>query len=212
MPLTPAQNCQRLIVLSENGHDTVMKRLRENFAVFWLCLLLALALAHPADASKKSKAPDANSTPREFAVGNFFSAAAAAAVLPSVDKRAGPSDAIGKMLVDPNPSFEQVRLIPSLDGTQRKAVGEFFNIYRSDVRVVREQLSEKRKAFKAKLAAEIAADPVPKEEEDPAILELIEQIKTKQEHFTALLQRLIRPEQLQELEQFKHGKVPAYAE
>ncbi len=188
----------------------MMKRFGKNFVATVLCLLLAFALAEPAEAAKK--AADAISTPREFAVGNFFSATAAAAVLPSVDKRAGPSDAIGKILIDPNPSLEQVRLIPSLDATQRKAVGEFFNVYRSDVRVVREQLSEKRKAFKAKLTAEIAAAPVPKEEEDPAILELIQQIKTKQEHFTVLLQRVIRPEQLQELEQLKRGKVPAYAE
>ncbi len=50
--------------------------------------------------------------PSPFAVGNFFSASAAATVKPSVEKRAGPNDANGQALTDHNPTLEQVRLIP----------------------------------------------------------------------------------------------------
>ncbi len=186
-------------------------------------LVIAIAIAaqiNPAFASKSNhqKQHDANSSavPREFARGNFFSDSAAAAVVPSVDKRPGPGDDIGKMLIDPNPTLEQMRLIPSLEEAQRKELNEFFNIYRSDLKAVREQLSEQRKEFKAtlatKMASGVAPDPMPKEENDPAISLLIDQIKIRQEHFTEVLKRIVRPAQMEELEQLKRGKVPAYAE
>jgi hypothetical protein len=89
-----------------------------------------------------------------FAVGNFFSASAAAAVKPSVEKRPGPKDVIGQQLVDANPTLEQVRLIPSLDGPQRKQVNELFNVYRSDLKLLNEQLRPLREEFKARLKSE----------------------------------------------------------
>jgi hypothetical protein len=75
-------------------------------------------------------------------------------VKPSVEKRPGPKDVIGQQLVDANPTLEQVRLIPSLDGPQRKQVNELFNVYRSDLKLLNEQLRPLREEFKARLKSE----------------------------------------------------------
>lgn len=99
-----------------------------------------------------------------FAVGNFFSASAAAAVKPSVEKRAGPKDAIGQALADHNPTLEQVRLIPSLDGPQRKQINDLFNVYRSDLKLLNEQLRPLREEFKARLKSD--KDKFEKERQD----------------------------------------------
>lgn len=177
-----------------------------------------------------------------FAVGNFFSASAAAAVKPSVEKRPGPKDVIGQQLVDANPTLEQVRLIPSLDGPQRKQVNELFNVYRSDLKLLNEQLRPLREEFKARLKSEkekfdkekqardnlakdklakekqepIKAEPakfVPaKEEEDAAIIAVVGKIKERQNQFTEALNKVVSPAQMLELEQLRRGKVPAYAQ
>ncbi|GEM_PF-780337 len=177
-----------------------------------------------------------------FAVGNFFSASAAAAVKPSVEKRPGPKDVIGQQLVDANPTLEQVRLIPSLDGPQRKQVNELFNVYRSDLKLLNEQLRPLREEFKARLKSEkekfdkdkqdrdklaketlakekqepIKAESarfVPaKEEEDAAIIAVVGKIKERQNQFTEALNKVVSPAQMLELEQLRRGKVPAYAQ
>ena len=181
-------------------------------------------------------------TPSPFAVGNFFSASAAAAVKPSVEKRAGPKDAIGQALADHNPTLEQVRLIPSLDGSQRKQVNDLFNVYRSDLKLLNEQLRPLREEFKSRLKVEkekldkekqdrqkLALDktepakiesariePVkvelPKEEDDSAIAAIVDKIKVRQIEFTQALSKIVSPAQMLELEQLKRGKVPAYAQ
>lgn len=167
-----------------------------------------------------------------FAVGNFFSASAAAAVKPSVEKRAGPKDAIGQALADHNPTLEQVRLIPSLDGPQRKQVGDLFNVYRSDLKVFNEQLRPLREEFKSRLKVEkekldkekqdrqkLAQDKteptkieLPKEEDDAAITAIVDKIKVRQIEFTQALSKIVSPAQMLELEQLRRGKVPAYAQ
>jgi hypothetical protein len=155
-----------------------------------------------------------------FAVGNFFSASAAAAVKPSVEKRPGPKDVIGQQLVDANPTLEQVRLIPSLDGPQRKQVNELFNVYRSDLKLLNEQLRPLREEFKARLKSEKEkfdkekqAKFVPaKEEEDAAIAAVVSKIKERQNQFTEALSKVVSPVQMLELEQLRRGKVPAYAQ
>lgn len=172
-----------------------------------------------------------------FAVGNFFSASAAAAVKPSVEKRPGPKDVIGQQIVDANPTLEQVRLIPSLDGPQRKQVNELFNVYRSDLKLLNEQLRPLREEFKARLKSEkekfdkekqdrdklakekqepIKAESakfVPaKEEEDAAIIAVVGKIKERQNQFTEALNKVVSPAQMLELEQLRRGKVPAYAQ
>jgi len=152
-----------------------------------------------------------------FAVGNFFSASAAAAVKPSVEKRPGPKDAIGIELVDPNPTLEQVKLIPSLDGTQRKQINELFNVYRSDLKVLSEQLRPLRAEFKTRLKAEkeklgqTKAD-LPKEEEDLPIREVVGKIKVRQIELTQALGKVVTAAQMLELEQLRRGKVPTYAQ
>ena len=181
-------------------------------------------------------------TPSPFAVGNFFSASAAAAVKPSVEKRAGPKDAIGQALADHNPTLEQVRLIPSLDGPQRKQINDLFNVYRSDLKLLNEQLRPLREEFKARLKVEkekldkekqdrqkLALDktepakiesariePVkvelPKEEDDAAIAAIVDKIKVRQIEFTQALSKIVSPAQMLELEQLRRGKVPAYAQ
>ncbi|MDP3508137.1 MAG: hypothetical protein Q8T09_09120 [Candidatus Melainabacteria bacterium] len=124
-----------------------------------LVLILCVSTFSQVEASAKSRqavnviSQKAN-TPSPFAVGNFFSASAAAAVKPSVEKRAGPKDAIGQALTDHNPTLEQVRLIPSLDGPQRKQVNDLFNVYRSDLKLLNEQLRPLREEFKARLKSE----------------------------------------------------------
>lgn len=170
--------------------------------------------------------------PSPFAVGNFFSASAAAAVKPSVEKRAGPKDAIGQALADHNPTLEQVRLIPSLDGPQRKQVGDLFNVYRSDLKVFNEQLRPLREEFKSRLKVEkekldkekqdrqkLAQDKteptkieLPKEEDDAAIAAIVDKIKVRQIEFTQALSKIVSPAQMLELEQLRRGKVPAYAQ
>ncbi|CAN5339019.1 hypothetical protein BH11CYA1_BH11CYA1_26580 [soil metagenome] len=185
------------------------------------------------DAFKVDLNPDGtlNSAPKStqptspFAVGNFFSASAAAAVKPSVEKRPGPKDAIGSLLVDLNPTLEQVRLIPSLDGPQRKQVGDLYNVYRSDLKLLNDQLRPLREEFRTRLKSEkekldkekIARAPfekpvLPKEEEDPIIRETVDKIKAKQLEFTQALSKIVTPAQMLELEQLRRGKVPTYAQ
>lgn len=140
-----------------------------------------------------------------FAVGNFFSASAAAAVKPSVEKRPGPKDMIGQQLVDANPTLEQVRLIPSLDGPQRKQVNELFNVYRSDLKLLNEQLRPLREEFKArsksekekfdkekqdrdKLAKEkLAQEKVTKEKQEPTKAEPAKFVPAKEEEDAAII-------------------------
>lgn len=212
-----------------------------------LVLILCVSTFSQVEASAKSRqavnviSQKAN-TPSPFAVGNFFSASAAAAVKPSVEKRAGPKDAIGQALADQNPTLEQVRLIPSLDGPQRKQVNDLFNVYRSDLKLLNEQLRPLREEFKSRLKVEkekldkekqdrqkLALDktepakiesariePVkvelPKEEEDSAIAAVVDKIKVRQIEFTQALSKVVSPAQMLELEQLKRGKVPAYAQ
>lgn len=190
----------------------------------------------------QESSPKASKPVSPFAVGNFFSASAAAAVKPSVEKRAGPKDAIGQALADHNPTLEQVRLIPSLDGPQRKQINDLFNVYRSDLKLLNEQLRPLREEFKSRLKVEkekldkekqdrqkLALDktepakiesariePVkvelPKEEDDAAIAAVVDKIKVRQIEFTQALSKIVSPAQMLELEQLKRGKVPAYAQ
>lgn len=134
-----------------------------------LVLILCVSTFSQVEVSAKSRqAVDVISqkanTPSPFAVGNFFSAGAAAAVKPSVEKRAGPKDAIGQALADHNPTLEQVRLIPSLDGPQRKQINDLFNVYRSDLKLLNEQLRPLREEFKARLKSD--KDKFEKERQD----------------------------------------------
>jgi hypothetical protein len=172
------------------------------------------------DPINQESSPKARHSRSPFAVGNFFSASAAAAVKPSVEKRPGPKDVIGQQLVDANPTLEQVRLIPSLDGPQRKQVNELFNVYRSDLKLLNEQLRPLRDEFKARLKSEKEkfdkekqAKFVPaKEEEDVAIAAVVAKIKERQNQFTQALSKVVSPTQMLELEQLRRGKVPAYAQ
>jgi hypothetical protein len=212
-----------------------------------LVLILCVSTFSQVEASAKSShaasvISQKPNTPSPFAVGNFFSASAAAAVKPSVEKRAGPKDAIGQALADHNPTLEQVRLIPSLDGPQRKQVNDLFNVYRSDLKLLNEQLRPLREEFKSRLKVEkekldkekqdrqkLALDktepakiesariePVkvelPKEEDDSAIAAIVDKIKVRQIEFTQALSKIVSPAQMLELEQLKRGKVPAYAQ
>jgi hypothetical protein len=129
------------------------------------CQVEAFAKSRSVNAHiNQESSPKVNHPASPFAVGNFFSASAAAAVKPSVEKRAGPKDAIGRELADHNPTLEQVRLIPSLDGPQRKQVGDLFNVYRSDLKVLNEQLRPLREEFKTRLKAE--REKLDKEKQD----------------------------------------------
>lgn len=138
-------------------------------ALLILIMILCVSTFSQVEVSAKSRqAVDVISqkanTPSPFAVGNFFSAGAAAAVKPSVEKRAGPKDAIGQALADHNPTLEQVRLIPSLDGPQRKQINDLFNVYRSDLKLLNEQLRPLREEFKARLKSD--KDKFEKERQD----------------------------------------------
>lgn len=182
------------------------------------CQVEAFAKSRSVSAQmNQESSPQVNHPASPFAVGNFFSASAAAAVKPSVEKRPGPKDAIGIELVDPNPTLEQVKLIPSLDGTQRKQINEIFNVYRSDLKVLSEQLRPLRAEFKTRLKAEkeklgqTKAD-LPKEEEDLPIREVVGKIKVRQMELTQALGKVVTAAQMLELEQLRRGKVPTYAQ
>ena len=133
------------------------------------------------DPINQESSPKARHSASPFAVGNFFSASAAAAVKPSVEKRPGPKDVIGQQLVDANPTLEQVRLIPSLDGPQRKQVNELFNVYRSDLKLLNEQLRPLREEFKARLKSEKEKFDKEKQDRDKLAKEKLAQEKLAKE-------------------------------
>ncbi len=133
------------------------------------------------DPINQESSPKARHSASPFAVGNFFSASAAAAVKPSVEKRPGPKDVIGQQLVDANPTLEQVRLIPSLDGPQRKQVNELFNVYRSDLKLLNEQLRPLREEFKARLKSEKEKFEKEKQDRDKLAKEKLAQEKLAKE-------------------------------
>ncbi len=156
------------------------------------------------DPINQGSSPSTRHPTSPFAVGNFFSASAAAAVKPSVEKRPGPKDVIGQQLVDANPTLEQVRLIPSLDGPQRKQVNELFNVYRSDLKLLNEQLRPLREEFKARLKSEkekfdkekqdrdklakekLAQEKLAKEKQEPIKAEPVKFVPAKEEEDVAI--------------------------
>ena len=156
-----------------------------------LLLIICLSAYGQGEALAKSISVHSRSP---FAVGNFFSASAAAAVKPSVEKRPGPKDVIGQQLVDANPTLEQVRLIPSLDGPQRKQVNELFNVYRSDLKLLNEQLRPLREEFKARLKSEKEKFDKEKQDRDKLAKEKLSQeklAKEKQEQTKAELAKFV---------------------
>lgn len=156
--------------------------------------------------------------PRQFAPGNFFSAAAADKAVnagadngPAVARRPAPSDFISKELVDSNPTIEQLRLIPSLSASQLKQLNMLFNIYRTDMKTLREELKALRLDFKSKMQSRLQNESI-KEADDQAILTLLNRFKERREKMTADIAAIVSGSQLLELEAIKRGKVPAYAE
>jgi hypothetical protein len=171
---------------------------------FYPVLVLVAFLALPASAAEK--------IPREHAVGNFFSASAADQARPAVARRPAPSDPVARELVEVNPTIEQMRLIPSLNAAQLKQLNPLFNVYRTDMKALKEQLKALRLDFKMRLAAKNNQEKLPplKEAEDPAIVVVLEQVKARRQKMTDDIAAIVSVKQMEELEAIKRGKVPAY--